>query len=702
MISSMIAGVLLSFISKKGLDDIDLEIQEIAITVDVERSAFRTMLSERELLLNTGSSTIDNAEMEKSLADTRLHLATVLNKLEHIANITESQSLFERVNTARETAKKYKDLLNEGVKVLRNLSQISGRLDKTGSTAFRTARDFISNKEGLIIKLIESLKEQNLSQESKQQIADIQDLMVKQKIVVSIIDMLHSLRINEKKFMVSKSDEIFEKIKVNLEHIQAKLSTLKTISTQQKDVEQLITLTDAIKRYERGIYKWVEYQEHFSKEVVPKLKELGDQLVTETSNASTEARNNITKTQEEVLITLIVITLIGVLIDIVIGAMATDSIIRSVNKFQEGLSEFFAYIDGKRRDVEPIIITTKDELAEMAKIINESIEQIKIGLEQDKALIQDTKRVVGDIRKGILTERIVKVAHNQELNDLKDYINAMLDSLAKNIEQVTIALQKFSEDNYQYRIDEDEYKGEIKTLIRQVNMQSKNMSKMLRNSAKNSVQLQNSSINLSKLTDKLTDTSDVQSRGISEMQIAIDGMNESIENVVEKTENVTTQSAEIKTIMSLIGDIAEQTNLLALNAAIEAARAGEYGKGFAVVSEEIRKLAEKTQKSLAEIEIIVNTLSQSTVEAAEGVQLQSQKIEDIAKQITHIREVSDQNRNTTHDISKVANLLAQISLDIDKSLAGKKYIGKDDTLKNNKKKRTRRQEEENDYEDDDE
>src|SRR5690606_7168409 len=111
-----------------------------------------------------------------------------------------------------------------------------------------------------------------------------------------------------------------------------------------------------------------------------------------------------------------------------------------------------------------------------------------------------------------------------------------------------------------------------------------------------------------------------------------------VQESVEKVKGLDSQSQDISKLVSVINDIADQTNLLALNAAIEAARAGEHGRGFAVVADEVRKLAEQVSVSVSDITEIVASIQRESTNVVQSLQL---GYEEVAKGATQVKTTGD-------------------------------------------------------------
>ena len=119
------------------------------------------------------------------------------------------------------------------------------------------------------------------------------------------------------------------------------------------------------------------------------------------------------------------------------------------------------------------------------------------------------------------------------------------------------------------------------------------------------------------------------------------------EELADKISSLANQALDIKNILEIIKDIADQTNLLALNAAIEAARAGEHGRGFAVVADEVRKLAEKTQKSISEIDATVMVVVQNVQDISGEMKENSENINSLTDKTNDMLEILDMSKNAS-------------------------------------------------------
>jgi methyl-accepting chemotaxis protein len=425
------------------------------------------------------------------------------------------------------------------------------------------------------------------------------------------------------------------------------------------------------------------------------------------------------------------------MLTLIISRLIVGNILDSIERFQVGLNSFFDFVNDPSISSSRISLDSKDEIGQMAKVVNQNIQRVENDIVSDKQFIKDVSNISSKVSAGFYENRITQNSNDASLLELKRIFNEMFEKMDTNNKRVLSLLKSFSNSKYIDKLDSSHVEGSLKELFNDLNYLGKVLNDNSYTDLENGYKLQNSSSILEKNLNELKNDAISQADSV---RSTTDKINEVLENIhknkdvyndmiklaksVEKSskdgsklahstsesmDEIRNDTKAIEEAIEAIDQIAFQTNILSLNAAVEAATAGEAGKGFAVVAGEVRNLAGRSTETAKEIKALVqkaidktdngkdiahkmaigyDELNSKIVRTIDYIQdvtntnsVQTDNINIVNDGLVNVDKLTEHNLSIINDINELSLQSLEMANTLVEETKSKEFIGKDKLLR---------------------
>ena len=369
---SVFVAIIFSFLSGSGMRIVDEEVKELILVNNIERQTYRAILEEKNYLLNANGS-VTNPLLAKEAFDKANNAIRAIHiSLDHVEQAEEDTyaDVQHHVKKARKFIKDYEALASRGAILLDMLEEERRSLQQEGENITRQIQEYVEAKRVDIKK--------KLSQKTVEKI----------NAGSNIWQYTYMTRADEKRYLLSPNEEQFVSFKNDYAFMMSELERLKGISTEPFEFEKLANFHESAKRYYVSMQNWVKHNKEHVSSILPETRVLAQSVIELTLEIADHAVEDIHAKHSRIKEISTVVAILTVVLGVMLGSYVSGSISSSLMNFQEGLLDFFKYLDRRKNSAKQIEIKSKDEIALMASVVNENITKIEEVMEKKLRQIQ--------------------------------------------------------------------------------------------------------------------------------------------------------------------------------------------------------------------------------------------------------------------------------------------------------------------------
>ncbi len=356
---SVVVALILSLVSKNGLNAIRIELDDLIFATKIERYTNKLILEEQNYRLNANGSVYDFAAANQAYDNAIKYVDEIYQTLGQIDDLGESDLLLQNLKKTRQATDEYKKLYLIAVSLLNELNIQATILETEGEYITLQIQQYVESKRLEINQYLNKKTIEKINNGS------------------NIWQYTYVTRLHEKKYRLSPDSVVFDSFKKDYQFMMSEWGRLKNISDQEFEFDKLDKFNASAQRYNNALLSWISLNKQLVTKVLPQMDFLGNSVITSAIQSAESSVKHMAEKRNNIALTLLIVSTLTILLGIIFGALIARSISSAIGSFQNGLLNFFQYLNQQQKTAQPIVVQGHDEISIMAEVVNENIINIK-------------------------------------------------------------------------------------------------------------------------------------------------------------------------------------------------------------------------------------------------------------------------------------------------------------------------------------